>query len=154
MNIQRDTSLLSQEKYGTIKLSFTIYIHTHKAWWWFCRYKKGLVIIIMKVITCASLLICCTHYYLLHFEQKLFSISFLIMNAFGQCKETSYQFPFNMLDRMTYIYQEKAFLPFFFYLLLFLSIFLKMATPEHFFCTVSSAMYIVIKLVLFLTALK
>lgn len=72
------------------------------------------------------------------------------MDEFGKYKE----FPFNMLDRMTYIYQHKVFLPFFLYLLLFLSTFSKMPAPEHFFLTVSSVMYIMIKSVLFLTALK
>lgn len=105
MNIQRDTSLLSQQKHGTIKLSFTICIYTKLDDHFADRKKR--VSHVHYYHQSASLLVCCTHYYLLHFEQKLFSISFLIMDAFGQCKETSYQFPFNMLDRMTYIYQEK-----------------------------------------------
>lgn len=81
-----------------------------------------LSIIITKMTAWAS-----CYYLLLPFPlmSKNFSMHFLVIDALEQYKEISYQLPITELERMTDIYPQ-------------------MATPEDFFCTISSVIHIMI----------
>lgn len=124
-NIYRDISLLSQKQQEITKLFFTIYVHKNDDAFADTKKTPGLLlsIIVTKMTAWTS---CC--YSLLPFplRSKNFSMHFLVIDALEQYKEISYQFPITELERMTDIYPQ-------------------MATPEDFFCTISSVIHIMIK---------